>query len=553
MAILGRLKGLFGPRPAERPDEPAVQPQGDETDALAQARAHLGKGNLAAARALLEPFASTTHRLDTLVLLARARISQGDLAEALSLLEQALVLHPSAPDLLETAAIAHEMKAQPVEALGFWQRLVFSSDTPSARNCIKWMRAYIRAAKFRQPRPSDVVSRVAALLNKAPDVTDDQKLEFAEWLYAYKPAGLKALEMYRKTSPVQASERDVPARWVGLAALAERSGYRLHRATPPDSDEVLLAALKHALVVPAFQWIPILEDGATALDQFVMHRMKTRRELASSPVLMSNKVSLELRLQRSPRVVDTPAMLLGGMPQFYHHTIEFLSALAVAELLQVGLDLPIVVNQELAPFQLEQLALLGYAEDRLIKVGADEQVLFRELLVPSRLVRGGQWMHPLIAQWHRNRFRVPMADSPAGSRLYLSRRLATRRRITNEVALIELLRAQGFTTIYPEDLGIAQQIALFKRASLVVSPAGAALANMVYMPEGGGIIALATAYALQSPGDTYFDKLAVACGHRFSWVECRPVEFVGERLIDSDMEVDLANLRKLIVESADVG
>lgn len=556
LPLLARLRGLIPARGAGRavadmPAPPVPASQAQESDAMASARALLSAGELARARALLEPFSASSHRLETLLLLGRLRLAQGELGAADDLLRHALVLHPSSRDLWETAAEIHEMRREWVEALACWKKVVFATPSPSAADCVSWVRAHIRVAKNRSAHPGEVVSRVWALLDRAPDATDEHRLGFAEWLYVLQPTTTTATDIYDRIRPPRAGEVDVLATWVGMADWCRKAGRPLGRCAAEeggDVRDVLLGDLTDVLISPAFQWIPVLDGGATVLDQFVIHRMKTRRELTDSPVLLFNKRTARLRLKREPRVVETRALLLGGMPQFYHHTIEFLSGMAVADRCGVGQDLPVVVNEDLAPFQLEQLALLGYGEDRLIRVGADEQVLFRELLVPSRLVRGGQWMHPMIADWHRSRFAVPPDHGLPRPRLYLSRRRASRRRVANEEALVALLESHGFSTVYPEDMGIAQQIALFKGATHVFSAAGAALANMVYMPAGGVVVAAATAYILQSPADIYFDKLADACGHRFSWLECRPVEFVGERLVDADIEVDLAAVQRVLAE-----
>ncbi|MBL8303907.1 MAG: hypothetical protein JNM26_14160, partial [Ideonella sp.] len=119
--VFGLLKGMLGgrrPGPADAP-EPALATalQVPEAEAVVRARAHLDAAELAQARALLEPYALTSHRLDTLMWLCRIRVSQGEVDAALELLQRARALHPAATELIETAAIAHEMKRQPVLAL----------------------------------------------------------------------------------------------------------------------------------------------------------------------------------------------------------------------------------------------------------------------------------------------------------------------------------------------------------------------------------------------------------------------------------------------------
>lgn len=544
--VLGRKAASAAAPAATSPV--AVEPRPDEALAVAQARVHLDAAQLAQARALLEPYAQTSHRLETLLWLSRIRVSQGEVDAALQLLERARTLHPAATELIETAAVAHEMKRQPVQALECWQKLVFATPTPPAQVCVNWMRAFVRAAKERPPRHGEVVTRVAALLDRAPDVEPAHRMAFSEWLYATKPHVDLAVARYREASPPGDDERDVSATWSSLSAWCDRSGARLHSGRPlgDTAPPVSVAELRDVRVIPGFQWIPVLQEGTVALSGFTMHRMKPRRETLRSPQLMNNRERLELRLARSPRVVDTPALLIGGMPQYYHHTIDFLSALAVAEALGVGDGLPLVVNDDLAPFQREQLRLLGVGDDRLVRVAEDEQVLFRSLLVPTRLVLGGQWMHPLIHRWYRERFAALVPAGQPPRKLYVSRRLAPRRRISNEAEVEAALATRGYQTVHPEELDVMQQITLCSSATHLVAPVGAALTNMVFMPPGGSLLVPVSRYAVAGPGDTYFDALATACGHRFAWLTGRPVVFGGERVIDADFEVDIDELTRAL-------
>jgi capsular polysaccharide biosynthesis protein len=62
----------------------------------------------------------------------------------------------------------------------------------------------------------------------------------------------------------------------------------------------------------------------------------------------------------------------------------------------------------------------------------------------------------------------------------VSRASARTRRVANEEALWQLLRARGFDRIAPERLTVAEQIRLFAEASLVVAPHGAAQTNTLF-------------------------------------------------------------------------
>jgi len=537
------------PRSASEPPVPAG-PQDDqamaEDAALERARAALASSIPSAARVLLEPFAETTVRLDTLVILGKTRYAEGDLDAAWDILARAEKLFPMDRSVWKTMAEIFATRGQYVEELAYRRKLIYLVPKPRAEDYVAWARSFILAAKTQRPNSIQELSIAIQNLPTAAGSTPQLQMELSELLYAVKKLSPQALAAYRALSPPGEGERDIAARWVGLPEWCERVQAPLHRCSVPGCGpkEILLAELSNVIVAPAFQWVPILDDGSVALDGFIMHRMKPRRELATSPQLMHNGNGVELRLQRSMRVVEERALLLGGMPQYYHNTIDFLSALAVAEVFKIGHDVPLVVNDDLAPFQLEQLALAGYTPDRLIRVKADEQVLFRDLVVPVRLIRGGQWMHPLMPHWYRTRLTPPSPgpQAAANRRLYVSRRGASRRRVINDEEVAAALAPLGYEPVSPEALSVRDQAALFSQASHVVAPGGAALANQVFMPPGGQVLALTNRYVLEGLRDTYFDPLAQACGHRFAWLQGRAQEFHSERLIDADYEIDVGEL-----------
>lgn len=91
----------------------------------------------------------------------------------------------------------------------------------------------------------------------------------------------------------------------------------------------------------------------------------------------------------------------------------------------------------------------------------------------------------------RLRERLLSGGPPAegrGARLYLSRRGHPMRVMVNEAELETALRARGFTVLQPERLSVAEQLAAFRGASVIVGPTGAAFASALVAPEGAAVI-----------------------------------------------------------------
>ena len=116
----------------------------------------------------------------------------------------------------------------------------------------------------------------------------------------------------------------------------------------------------------------------------------------------------------------------------------------------------------------------------------DGTLMFCRKIIFPRRTTGAT---PAKAAWLRAHFGVT-GRARGTERLYIARGNAPRRRITNEPAVIKLLEANGFRSVDPGALSVAEQVALFANAAIVVGAHGAALTNAIFMGEGAGVIEL---------------------------------------------------------------
>jgi capsular polysaccharide biosynthesis protein len=84
----------------------------------------------------------------------------------------------------------------------------------------------------------------------------------------------------------------------------------------------------------------------------------------------------------------------------------------------------------------------------------------------------------------------------------------------NQEAVETLMRQRGFAVVDPGQMTLAEQISLFKGATTVVGPLGAALTNIAFCPRGSKIVALTS----QSFPDTFFWFLSQHRGHDYKEV-----------------------------------
>jgi capsular polysaccharide biosynthesis protein len=77
-----------------------------------------------------------------------------------------------------------------------------------------------------------------------------------------------------------------------------------------------------------------------------------------------------------------------------------------------------------------------------------------------------------------------------GSKLYISRGSAPKRRIKNEEDVVAVLTELGFGVVRPEQLSFAEQVRTTSEAGFIVSNHGAGLTNMLFMQEGSSVLEL---------------------------------------------------------------
>jgi capsular polysaccharide biosynthesis protein len=150
-------------------------------------------------------------------------------------------------------------------------------------------------------------------------------------------------------------------------------------------------------------------------------------------------------------------------------------------------EVRILVNKPLNSWQRESLELLGIDLSR-IEVLENRYIEAEILYFPSFVGDPGN-EHPAGMGWLRDRL-IENSEPRRrpNRRLYISRRLALRRRILNEDELQPILRAYGFEIVETELLSFRQQIDLLSEAEAVVALHGAGLSNIVFAPKGCKVV-----------------------------------------------------------------
>ncbi|PZX56664.1 glycosyltransferase family 61 protein [Algoriphagus chordae] len=137
------------------------------------------------------------------------------------------------------------------------------------------------------------------------------------------------------------------------------------------------------------------------------------------------------------------------------------------------------------PFVCQSLALLNINP---IYYQSNENLLVEDLVLTPRTATFPNFNQDLV-QNTRNKLQISPSIEPF-RRVYVSRKFAPKRKIHNEESVESMLAEYGFEVIYAEDLSFQEQIRLMSETKILVSLHGAALTNMIFLPEESKVVEL---------------------------------------------------------------
>jgi capsular polysaccharide biosynthesis protein len=135
----------------------------------------------------------------------------------------------------------------------------------------------------------------------------------------------------------------------------------------------------------------------------------------------------------------------------------------------------VVQSLELLPVQVE------YFKSR-------ENLRVDTLILTARTATFPNFNPPLI-QKTREILALKPTQTPS-KKVYVSRKLAPKRKAHNELEVELLLRKRGFDIIHAEQLSVKQQLDLMAKTKLLVCLHGAALTNMLFLPPEAKVLEL---------------------------------------------------------------
>ena len=200
-------------------------------------------------------------------------------------------------------------------------------------------------------------------------------------------------------------------------------------------------------------------------------------------------------------------------------------------------------------YQSESLGLADWRAPTLMTL-VEPVYRFEIAILPTHLF-ARTWTHPAVIPGLR-RFvasinnRLDISPEPSGQPIYLSREDASARKMLNEAELSAALEEIGYKKIIAGQLSFKQQVVLFSKTPVLISPHGSGLTNMLFLPEGGQMLELRPMYAGDRGilWDRSYQILAGLLGHSYGalFYENQP----GDENWEIDIPFTVAKAKQLI-------
>lgn len=250
--------------------------------------------------------------------------------------------------------------------------------------------------------------------------------------------------------------------------------------------------------------------------------------------------------------IDGSVAVLSGLSGnvYFHWMVDVLPRI---ELLRLsGRDLAeidwFLVNSCQHQFQRESLRILGIPEEKVLESDRLPHIQATELIVPSFAGYLG-WPPGWAMDFLRREFLkgiIPSSSYP--KRIYISRSKARYRRVLNEEDVVEVLEQFGFVCILPESMSLAEQIAHFYHAEVIVAAHGSGLTNTIFCRQGTKVIELVSPHYISHYywGSSQYLQLEhyFLAGEAF---ECYPIrQLMYQNSLTEDILVNLSSLKRMV-------
>jgi tetratricopeptide (TPR) repeat protein len=236
-----------------------------------------------------------------------------------------------------------------------------------------------------------------------------------------------------------------------------------------------------------------------------------------------------------------------GGAAYYHWMFDVIPRFDL--LRRSGIDIEaidkFIVNGIDHAYEKETLQILGIPESKIIESSCGLHIKAKKLVVPSNCYQGISQISTWGCEFIRKEF-LPKKNTQKidkFKRIYISRDLASYRKLINEAEIFNFLAKFGFENVKLETMSVTEQASCLASAEIVVAPHGAGLTNLAFCNPGTKVIEIFSPSYLPS----CYWILSNVCGLDHYSLIGNLLENPDARLpIHQDIQLDLDLLEKLI-------
>ncbi len=229
--------------------------------------------------------------------------------------------------------------------------------------------------------------------------------------------------------------------------------------------------------------------------------------------------------------------LFGGEGNYWHFLLDFIPRLFCLQHIpnhNLKIIIPDNLPEKFINYIIKLSKLLNIKEVNFFKIDSKKFIYYFDSLIftskPS-ISFSYNFFHKILDQ---NIFKIRSKN------LYVKRGKTNNRKVLNEENLIEKLKLYNYLVIDCADLLIEDQISIFSKAKNIIIPSGAAMANLLFVPENINVI------EIRSNLDGDFSS-RININNKFILHQFEKTLKVGDKL-RKDIIVDIDSLEKLIQE-----
>ena len=318
--------------------------------------------------------------------------------------------------------------------------------------------------------------------------------------------------------------------------------------------DILLTTIKNGMVYGGTN-LTLLEEEVICHDLYNFETDYTSEELHHRTLINPRKNQIRWLLHdSSPQKILTAAAFTDACaPNYAHWLTEVLPKIALFCSRSEFKSIPIIINDDLHENIMESLSYI--VQDReVIKLPIGYGIMVEELLLISAtgyvpfdrrseaiaLKSHGQFSAQSFQILRQQVANIPVSliKDSWPEKIYI-RRNSGIRKVTNSQEVEKFLKSQEYVVVEPEKLSFSQQVQLFAHAKSIVASSGAALANLIFLPENAEIIVLIGEYPNTSYW--YWQNMACASGNVIKYVFGKILSKSAG--IHADFEINIDDLK----------